>query len=147
MQEARKALTGCWSAIEEPDAAERGQHADGHDEREGVVVVVVEAGGPHGDGGDEADDGERGDTQCQSGVTSAAGALLEVARDFDGEPESAVESERDEGDEAADDGVPVENAGAARRAASWSTGAGRSSRRPAAERRESRWRGLLRRRW
>ena len=62
------------------------------------------------DGGAEADDGENRQLDANR-ADDAAGAVGELARGLDGEPESSVERERDQGDDAADNRVPVENAG------------------------------------
>ncbi len=87
MPEDEKGFHRVLVAIEEPDAAERSKNSDGNDEREWVVVVVVEAGGTHCNGGDEADDGEQRH-QCENRSDECAGALREIARDFDGKPQA-----------------------------------------------------------
>ena len=98
-------------AIEKPDAGEGCNHSDGNDECERIVVVVVEAGGTHRDGGDEADNGEQRDEREKRSDESQA-RLRQIAGNFDGEPQRPVKRESHERHQTADDGVPVENAGA-----------------------------------
>ncbi len=64
-----------------------------------------------GHGGDEAHNGEKRDDDPERADDTLC-ALGQIAGHLDGEPECSVKRERDECDKAADDGVPVEYAGA-----------------------------------
>ena len=105
-----KAFSGWRFRFQSQMAASEATTPDGHNERDRVAEVVVEAGGADGDGGEEADNRERDKDEPQRG-DYAAGAPLKIARDLERKPEGAVERERDERNEAADDGIPIENAG------------------------------------
>lgn len=107
----KESFDGRGLVIPEPKKDERNHDAHRDDKADGIARVVVEAGRAHADGGDEADDGEY-EKRDPERLDEIARTVSQVAGHFDGEPQRSVESESDKRNETADDGVPVEDAGA-----------------------------------